>query len=106
MRAVSDVTDDRQVLSRVVERLRSLPEQRLTRADDRLPAGSLAAEAHAIAAWAATASGVADPVPVLHPLASGDQLAVIGGELLDQAAADGDVLPEWRDRIQLLRSRL
>jgi hypothetical protein len=104
---MADVSADREVLGRVVDRLRSLPEQRLTRADDQLPGGSAASAVHELACWAAAASGVPDQVPVLHPLASGDQLAVVGRDLLDQAErGDGALLEQWRERIQVLRSRL
>ena len=103
---VSDVSADREVLDRVVDRLRSMTEARLTRPDEALPAGSVAAECHALAAWAAVSSGTPDPVPRLHPLASGDQLAVVGREFLARAAEGEVPVEEWRERLHKLRSRL
>jgi hypothetical protein len=103
---VSDVSADREVLDRVVDRLRSMAETRLTRHDEALSAGSIAAECHALAVWAAAVSGSPDPVPRLHPLASGDQLAVIGRELLERAAPGDAPLESWRERIRRLRDRL
>ena len=94
------------MLDRVCDRLRSASDTRLSRPDDRLPAGSVSAEVHALAEWAAAAQGVGDPVPRLHPLASADQLAVVGRDLLDWLDSDqGDpaVLEAWRCRVQQLR---
>jgi hypothetical protein len=106
VRDVSDVSADREVLNRVVDRLRSMTETRLTRADEALPAGSVAAECHALAAWAAATSGTPDPVPRLHPLASGDQLAVVGFDFLAWAVEGQAPVEEWRERVHRLRSRL
>lgn len=103
---MADVSGDREVLGRVVDRLRSLSEARLARPDASLPAGSIAAECHDLAAWAAAAGGETAKVPLLHPLASGDQLAVIGRELLDDAEEDTGALTEWRTRVRRLRDRL
>jgi hypothetical protein len=103
---VSDVSADREVLDRVVDRLRSMADTRLTRPDDALSAGSIAAECHALAAWAAAASGTPDPVPRLHPLASGDQLAVVGREFLVRAARGEAPLEPWRERMRRLRDHL
>lgn len=106
MRSVSDVSADREVLERVVDRLRSMSEARLTRADDGLSSGSVAAECHALAAWAAAASGTPEPVPRLHPLASGDQLAVVGREFLERVEQGKAPLEPWRERVRRLRDRL
>lgn len=103
---MADVDDDREVLGRVVDRLRSLSEARLVRRDDSLPSGSIAAECHDLAVWAASVGGAAQTVPLLHPLASGDQLAVIGRELLDVAEEQPGPLTEWRARIRRIRDRL
>jgi hypothetical protein len=104
--AVADVSADRAVLDRMVDRLRSMAETRLTRPDSDLPAGSVAAECHALSVWAARGSGSLVPVPRLHPLASGDQLAVIGRELLDAAERGDARLEPWRERVRRLRGRL
>lgn len=97
--------DDARQLERVCDRLRSAPESRLVRADATLTGGSLAGAVHALAEWAAAVAGEsAEPVPRLNPLASGDQLAVLGGDLLRQldrgAVDDADaVRSEWRRRL-------
>ena len=98
--------DDREALSRLCHRLRSAPETRLVRAEDRLAGSSVADAVHQAAVWAASAQGISDLVPRLHPLASADQLGVVGGDLLDWvAAADGReaVLEQWRALIERLR---
>lgn len=108
-----DLTEDRLVLQRVCDQLRSMPESRLVR----VPAhptgapGSVAAEVHALCCWAVSAQGLPYAVPVLHPLASGDQLAVIGGGVLDWAVDEASghadsVLEEWRSRMRGLRALL
>jgi hypothetical protein len=107
VRRVPDLQEDRRVLERVCDRLRSASDARLTRPDDRLPAGSVAAEVHALAVWAAAAQGIGAAVPRLHPLASADQLAVVGRDLLDWLDADQgdrDVLQSWRRRMDRLRA--
>jgi hypothetical protein len=109
VRRVLHLEEDRRVLERVCDRLRSASDARLTRADDRLPAGSVAAEVHALAAWAAAAQGVGEPVPQLHPLASADQLAVVGQDLLDwldSEQGDPAVLEVWHRRVQQLRAAI
>ena len=76
------------------------------RADERLSGGSVADAVHRAAVWAAAAQGIDRQVPRLHPLASADQLSVVGGDFLDWVAdADGPevVLEEWRTRIERLR---
>jgi hypothetical protein len=110
---VRDLTDDRDLLRRVCERLRSLPESRLIRVwpDSDGSTESIATEVHRLCCWAASAQGLPYPVPQLHPLASGDQLAVIGTGLLDWASADeseaaGSVLESWRARVLELRTRV
>lgn len=84
-----------------------MPESRLTRADQNLPAGSIAAAVHRAAAWAAAAQGVQLEVPQLHPLASADQLAVVGAEFLDWVESpngSAGALERWRHEVERLRS--
>jgi hypothetical protein len=109
VRRVLNLEEDRRVLERVCDRLRSASDTRLARPDDRLPAGSVAAEAHTIAVWAAAAQGAPHPVPRLHPLASADQLAVVGRDLLDwldSGQGDPAVLGAWRERVQQLKAAI
>ena len=76
------------------------------RAEGRLSGRSVADAVHEAAVWAASAQGIDQQVPRLHPLASADQLSVVGGDFLDWVAgADGSevVLQEWRTRIERLR---
>ena len=91
-------------LSRLADRLRSAPESRLTRADDRLAGASIADASHELARWCATAAQLAisashgahpvvPTVPRLQPLASGDQLLVLGRELL-AALAEAAMRPD------------
>jgi len=82
-------------LVRLVDRLRSAPESRLTRADDRLAGASIADACHELASWCATVtpaatsrSGRVPVVPKLNPLASGDQLLVLGRDLLVTLAGE------------------
>jgi hypothetical protein len=110
---VRDLTDDRDALRRVCERLRSLPESRLIRVrpDSDGSNESIATEVHRLCCWAAAAQGLPYPVPRLNPLASGDQLAVIGAGLIDWVSADeseaaGSVLESWRARVLELRTRV
>ncbi len=101
-----DLDGDRKVLDRLCDRLRSAPETRLVRADDRLSGGSVADAVHEAAAWAASAQGIRHQVPRLHPLASADQLSVVGGDFLDWVAADDGreaALQQWRVLIERLR---
>ena len=107
-------------LARLVDRLRSAPESRLTRADDRLAGASVAEACHDLASWCArvtpatsrSPTGSLPPVPTLHPLASGDQLLVLGRDLLvalaeEAAPADvesADVRAELLARIEHLRA--
>ncbi len=61
---------------------------------------------HEAAVWAAAAQGIGQPVPQLHPLASADQLSVVGGDFLGWvASADGReaALQEWRCLVERLR---
>lgn len=98
---------DRNALQRVCDRLRSATENRLTRPDQRLDRASVADVVHQTAAWAVSRQELAHEVPRLHPLASGDQLAVIGRDFLDWAAAGPDRqgdLAQWRERIERLRA--
>ncbi len=105
-------------LVRLVDRLRSAPESRLTRADDRLAGASIAEACHELASWCATVTPATSgspshlpAVPKLHPLASGDQLLVLGRDLLvalAEAASDdvreAGVRAELLDRIEQLRA--
>lgn len=78
----------------------------MVRADDRLDGSSVADAVHEAAAWAASKQGVGHPVPRLHPLASADQLRVVGGDFLVWAGAADDRVGElegWRLRIERLR---
>ncbi len=102
-----DLADDRKALSRLCDRLRSAPETRLVRAEGRLSGRTVADAVHEAAVWAASAQWIDQEVPRLHPLASGDQLSVVGGDFLHWvASADGPevVLQEWRTRIDRLRA--
>jgi len=104
----------REELSRLCDRLRTAPESRLTRRDDRLAGRSLAEAAHDVAQWAATTQGVDAAVPALHPLASGDLLAVVGREFLGWLATSeppnsdplnvAQTLEQWRQKIDQLRA--
>lgn len=78
-------------LRRLSDRLRSLPESRLRRREPGLSGSSPAEAAYELATWCATASSdgmqsapkVRQPtVPRLSDLASGDQVWVLGTELL------------------------
>jgi len=80
-------------ISRLGDRLRSLPASRLSRVDDRLAGQSIAAASHAFAQWCAwAAAGIgqrqADTgpevpgLPRLDDLASGDQVQLLGRELI------------------------
>jgi hypothetical protein len=102
---VSDVSGDQAALTRLCERLRTASEPTLLRARDGLGGAPIAEAVYALSQWAADAMGAPGPVPRLHLLASGDQLAVVGRELLDWAAANQDiaVIEEWRSRVQPLR---
>lgn len=96
-------------LSRLVERLRSAPESKLTRADERLDGRSLADACFEFVCWCA-AENVAKSVPVenrmphrLHPLASGDQVQVLGCELVAIWESLGsDSRREFSDRLTAL----
>jgi hypothetical protein len=81
----------------------------LVRADDRLSGGSLSGAVHRAAVWAAAAQGIDQPVPRLHPLASADQLSVVGGDFLHWVASGDDreaALQEWRDLIERIRAAI
>ncbi|MCZ3387561.1 MAG: hypothetical protein LH645_00180 [Actinomycetia bacterium] len=98
--------DDQKTLDRLCGRLRSAPEARLVRTDERLSGDSVADAVHEAAVWAAAAQGIDQQVPRLHPLASADQLSVVGGDFLDWvASADGRAaaLQEWRGLVERLR---
>jgi hypothetical protein len=101
---VEDLTHDRARLGRLCDRLRAMTEVALTRRRDQLGHGSVAIAVHDLCVWAARSQGIDDRVPVLHPLATGDQLCVIGREFLDSVGASGDqaALERWRDEVELL----
>ncbi len=82
---------------------------RLTRPVERLGEASVAEAAHTLALWSVSAQGLAHRVPRLHPLASGDQLTVVGTEFLDWVGDEPgrrDALAEWRERIDQLRAAI
>jgi hypothetical protein len=77
----------------------------LTRPRDDLSGRSATGAVHALCAWAATEMGVHEPLPVLHPLATGDQLEVVGREFLDWAESgrgEPDV-ERWRAELDRVR---
>ena len=84
-----------------------MSEGALTRPRAELGGASVAQGVHALCAWAAAASGESAQVPVLHPLATGDQLTVIGREFLMWAeAASAEVeaaLGHWRAELDRIR---
>ncbi len=100
-------------LSRLCDRLRSMSEAALSRSRDELGGESVAVSVHRICVWAVTQQGIAAPVPVLHPLASADQLTVIGREFLEWVASDAaasdagashvGALNTWRTEVDRIR---
>jgi hypothetical protein len=78
----------------------------LTRTRDELDGESLAVAVHGLCVWAASAQGIEAFVPPLHPLASADQLTVIGREFLDwvEAASDPVAIHQWREGVGRLRA--
>jgi hypothetical protein len=104
---VTEAAADHDALNRVCDRLRSATEARLTRPDQGLGGASVAEVVHDAAVWAVERQGLPHAVPRLHPLASGDQLAVIGRDFLVWASGGperhGD-LAQWRARIDQLRA--
>lgn len=106
---MTDVSHDRQRLARVCERLRGASESSLVRPRDSLGGASAAAFVHELSTVAAQAMKAPTSVPLLHPLASADQLAVLGRELLDAVAGGAEPgaleagLEQWRQGIELLR---
>ena len=98
-------------LERLVGRLRSASENRLTRKDDQLGGQSLASASYELSVWCVdryeqvTDTPLPD-LPVLHPFASGDQLWATGMELVQAIAADdgaASLRQELLDRINELR---
>jgi hypothetical protein len=96
-------------LRRLVDRLRSMPESRLARTDDRLGGESVADAAQRLAQWCALATAgvqgrraaappTAPTVPRIGDLASGDQVAVVCGELLVALEGLDPASPVWLDR--------
>jgi hypothetical protein len=114
---VSDVSLDRQQLERVCDRLRGLSEAALVRNRQTLDGASAAGFVHEVCSQAAQAVSAPAAVPLVHPLASADQLAVVGRELLDAVASAADAgagsavldvglaagLEQWREGIERLR---
>jgi hypothetical protein len=82
-----------------------MSEAALTRRRDGLGGESVGEAVHRLCVWAVTRQGLDAPVPLLHPLASGDQLAVIGRELLDwvEATSSTDALAAWRIELDRVR---
>ena len=95
-------------LTRLADRLRAMPESRLSRSDDRLDGESLADACHAFAQWCAdsTPEAPAAPVPRLSDLASGDQVLVVGRELINalDAIASPPLVAEFQARLTSLRT--
>jgi hypothetical protein len=104
-RRVVDVSGDEAALNRLCERLRTASEPTLTRAREGLGGVSIADAVYTLSHWAADAMGAPASVPRLHPLASADQLAVVGREFFDWAAVTDDtsVVEAWRARVKPLR---
>ena len=102
---MESLTGDRDRCRRLVERLRGMSEASLTRSRDGLTGRSVATAVHDLCVWAAGREGVPSPVPLLHPLASGDQLWVIGSEFLEwiELSADQQALSTWRDELDQIR---
>ena len=102
---VVDVSGDDAALTRLCERLRTASEPALTRGRDGLGGVSIVDAVYTLSQWAAEAMGAPASVPRLHPLASGDQLAVVGREFFDWVAAadDASVIEGWRARVKPLR---
>jgi len=100
-------------LLRLVDRLRSAPKARLTRIDERLGDRSLASASYEFVCWCASISeaarkevgaGAERVPPVLHPLATGDQVLVVGRELVSVLSElPSEVAVELDRRIKLLR---
>jgi len=104
---VTEAAVDQDALNRLCDRLRSATEARLTRPDQGLGGASVAEVVHDAAVWAVERQGLPHAVPRLHPLASGDQLAVVGRDFLDWAGERPERhvdLAQWRARIQQLRA--
>jgi len=94
-------------LTRLADRLRTLPESRLTRSEDRLDGESLATTCHAFAQWCADMARPGLVVPRLSDLASGDQVLVLGRDLLarlPELSARDQVTAELRTRLAALRA--
>lgn len=99
-------------LARLVDRLRTASEPRLTRPNDQLAGQSLAEATYGLAVWCVeraeeiTASELPE-LPRIGPFAAGDQVWVVGQDLLvllagvDASAAVGQ---EFLDRVNAIRS--
>ena len=100
-----DVSKDQAALTRLCERLRTASEPTLIRPREGLGGASIAEAAYTLSQWAADAMGAPASVPRLHPLACGDQLAVVGREFLGWAVDNDDplVLEGWQGRVRQLR---
>ena len=79
---VVDVSGDQAALTRLCERLRTASEPTLIRPREGLGGVSIAEAAYMLSQWAADAMGAPGARARLHPLASGDQLAVVGRDSL------------------------
>ncbi|MFL6071404.1 MAG: hypothetical protein ACJ72Y_08990 [Actinomycetes bacterium] len=111
---MDELGEDRQRLVRLGDRLRSMTEAALTRNRNELGGESVASSVHRVCVWAAAQQGIPAPVPVLHPLASADQLTVIGRDFLawvesNEASASGEAqsaagaLGTWRTELDRIR---
>jgi hypothetical protein len=102
---VTSPTDDRVALERLSDRLRTVSDTALTRPRADLDGQSVGDAVHALCAWAAGTQGIVQPVPRLHPLASGDLLQVVGRDFLDWAGSDPTArsLDHWRLQVRRIR---
>jgi hypothetical protein len=98
-------------LARLVDRLRTASESRLTRPNDQLAGQSLADATYGLAVWCVkrteeiTASELPE-LPRVGPFAAGDQVWVVGHDLLLLLAgedAPAEVGQEFLDRVNAIR---
>lgn len=106
-RGTPDLNDFLRTLERVVDRLRTLGESRLTRTTGASGDSIAQATLGVVRAWAVLVHGEGGPVPpALAPLASGDQLAVLGTEVgaaWRSGALSVDVQRQLADQLDHLR---
>ena len=111
--AVDELGEDRQRLTRLGDRLRSMSDTALSRSRNELGGESVALAVHRLCVWAAAQQGITAPVPLLHPLATADQLTVIGRDFLewvtskaagtDAAQSSAEALDTWRTELDRIR---